>query len=59
MSRRDENTRRETVIRHVCGREVPRSAALTAAGRDYTFFFCGRGCYQRWSANQGVDREGR
>lgn len=40
-----------------CGKEVPRSAARTAEGREYAYFFCSEGCYQRWSANTRVDRE--
>ena len=41
----------------LCGKEVPRSAARTAEGRDYAYFFCSEGCLQRWNANLRFDRE--
>lgn len=44
------------VVCRVCGKEVPRSAARTAEGRDYTYFFCGAGCQQQWAANQQAKR---
>ena len=56
MDKRDDDGNEAKVMCHVCGREVPRSAARTAEGRDYRYFFCGGGCEQRWSANQHVDR---
>lgn len=57
MSERDEGAEGAMVMCHVCRKEIPRSSARTAEGRDYSYFFCGGGCYQRWSANQHVDRE--
>ncbi|HEX7045177.1 MAG TPA: DUF3330 domain-containing protein [Burkholderiales bacterium] len=48
---------RAVVACRVCGKEVPRSAARSAEGRDYTYFFCSEGCRLRWSANQHADRE--
>lgn len=50
---------RTPVACRMCGREVPRSAAQTDEGRDYTYFFCSEGCRQRWNANQRFDRERR
>jgi YHS domain-containing protein len=47
----------DDVACHMCRKEVPRSTARSAEGRDYNYFFCSSGCEQRWSANQRVDRE--
>ncbi|HEY8553155.1 MAG TPA: DUF3330 domain-containing protein [Burkholderiales bacterium] len=40
----------------VCGKEVPRSAASSAEGRDYTYFFCGEGCRLHWQVEERVER---
>ena len=38
----------EPVVCHVCKKEIPPSARATAEGREYTHYFCGAGCEQRW-----------
>lgn len=55
----DEQNRddRLLVVCRLCGKEVPRSAAQTAEGRDYTYYFCGPGCYQQWSQGQQARRD--
>jgi len=47
----------QRVACRVCGKEVPRSAAQTAEGRDYTYYFCGSGCHQQWAQGQRVKRD--
>lgn len=44
-----------------CHREVPRSAALSRESSDYTLFFCGIDCFDRWSRKnpQRTTRENR
>jgi hypothetical protein len=32
----------------VCLKEVPRSEARSAEGRDYVWYFCGEDCFERW-----------
>jgi L-lactate utilization protein LutB len=31
-----------------CMNEVPRSEAISREGSDYTLYFCGLGCFDRW-----------
>lgn len=50
---------RDMVICEMCKKEIPRSTAQTAEGSDYTYFFCGEGCHQRWLADRRVDDEMR
>lgn len=38
----------ETCECHVCKKEILRSTARSAEGRDYRYYFCGPGCEQRW-----------
>lgn len=35
----------------LCKKEIPRSAALTFEGADYTAHFCGLGCMEAWKQN--------
>jgi hypothetical protein len=35
-----------------CSRQVPASAARTAEGRDYTLYFCGLECQDKWRRRQ-------
>lgn len=35
-------------ICHMCKKPIASSTARTAEGRDYTYYFCGAGCEQRW-----------
>lgn len=32
----------------VCRKELPRSTARSAEGRDYVYYFCGGECYEKW-----------
>jgi len=42
------STTTETVKCEFCGKEIPKSAALSAEGKDYTWYFCGKDCYEKW-----------
>lgn len=35
----------------VCKKEIPRSAAQSAEGDDYVFYFCGPECYAQWKSS--------
>jgi len=37
---------------HVCHSEVPRAEAMTVEAQEYLYYFCGQGCYVRWSKGQ-------
>ena len=32
----------------MCRKELPRSTARSAEGRDYVYYFCGGECYEKW-----------
>ncbi|NIP73789.1 MAG: DUF3330 domain-containing protein [Gammaproteobacteria bacterium] len=36
----------------LCRKEVARSEAKSAEGRDYVLFFCGIDCYEQWCKDQ-------
>lgn len=39
-----------------CLKEVPRSEAFVREGADYTLYFCGLDCFDKWlSANSGQE----
>ena len=38
----------QAVFCEVCLRRVPKSEAIAAEARDYTAYFCGALCYERW-----------
>ena len=44
-----------TVECGVCMKQIPRSEAKSAEGDQYTLYFCGLDCYQKWKS----DTEGR
>jgi hypothetical protein len=39
-----------------CQKEIPKSVALSAEGRDDVVYFCGVDCYEEWSADQIRER---
>lgn len=43
----------------VCRREIPRSVAQSAEGRDYTLYFCSLGCRESWEQQEGGGRDER
>lgn len=43
----------------VCRREIPRSAAQGAEGRDYTLYFCSLGCRESWEERERGGRNER
>jgi hypothetical protein len=38
----------ESVSCKVCMKEVPRTEARSAEGRDYVWYFCGLDCFEAW-----------
>ena len=42
----------QSVFCEVCARPVPKSEALPAEGVEYTAYFCGAGCYERWQGER-------
>lgn len=38
----------QSVFCEVCAKRVPVSEAVMTEARDYTAYFCGSGCYERW-----------
>lgn len=47
-----ERGSQEPRLCHVCKKEIPESSKRSAEGRDYTYYFCGAGCEQRWQQEQ-------
>lgn len=38
----------------ICLKEIPRSVARSVEGADYTYYFCGQRCYEKWLAGAGM-----
>lgn len=38
----------DPIICGVCHREIPHAEALNIEGQEYTYFFCGYGCFDHW-----------
>jgi hypothetical protein len=48
----------EKIACHVCKKEIPKSAALTAEGKDYVLNFCDISCLDYWKQEQeGKDKK--
>ena len=43
----------EPVSCAVCQLEIPRAESLSIEGKEYAYYFCGHGCYTRWSTELG------
>lgn len=43
---------RVTVRCEVCRMEIPRSEAKSAEGLEYTVYFCGLPCFEKWQADE-------
>jgi len=42
----------EKIACHVCKKEIPKSAALSAEGEEYVYYFCHTECMDYWKKNQ-------
>jgi len=42
----------EKIACHVCKKEIPKSAALQAEGKDYVYYFCNTECLNYWEKNK-------
>jgi hypothetical protein len=49
---RAKSTDPQSVFCEVCAKRVAKAEALTAEGRDYSAYFCGAGCYERWQGER-------
>ena len=38
----------QSVFCEVCLKRVPKAEAVVAEGKDFTAYFCGNTCYERW-----------
>lgn len=54
MPDRPRPTQEPTVSCEVCLRQIPKSEAKSREGREYTLYFCGLECYEKWRRNGGV-----
>jgi hypothetical protein len=43
---------KETVVCKTCGKEIPKSAAITPEGVNYAMHFCGPECLGRWKEEE-------
>jgi hypothetical protein len=42
----------QSVFCEVCAKPLPKAEAVIAEARDYTAYFCGAGCYERWQGER-------
>jgi len=47
----------QTVQCEVCLKRIPRDEAKSHEAREYTRYFCGLSCYEKWRRNSGVPVE--
>ncbi len=33
----------------ICHQEIPSAQSLSIEAKEYTYYFCGHGCYARWN----------
>jgi len=50
---------KDTVTCGACGKQVPKSAALTPEGVNYTMHFCSLDCLDRWKHERRTQEPGR
>ena len=50
-------TNEETVSCEVCLKQIPRNEAKSREAREYTQYFCGLECYEKWRRDSGVPDE--
>jgi len=47
----------EKIACHICKKEIPKSAALTAEGQDYVLHFCDISCLDYWKKEKEGEDE--
>ena len=47
----------DTVRCEVCLKQIPRNEAKSREAREYTQYFCGLDCYEKWRRDSGVPVE--
>ena len=58
MQRRPRPSNQETVSCEVCLKQIPKNEARSREAREYTQYFCGLDCYEKWRQSSGVPDEG-
>lgn len=47
----------EKIACHVCKKEIPKAAALSAEGKEYVLHFCDISCLDHWEKeNEGKEK---
>ena len=59
MTHRPDEPLDPKVSCEVCRREIPKSEARSAEGKDYVLYFCGLDCYEAWRAKDETDNSRR
>lgn len=52
------NTQSDPKAPHICKicfKEIPKSVALSAEGKDYVWYFCGPACYDKFREQRSKD----
>lgn len=57
MPDRPRPTNEPTVACEVCLKQIPRSEAKSREAREYTQYFCGLECYDKWRHDSGISEE--
>ncbi len=51
------NETQEKISCHICKKEIPKAAALTAEGQDYVLNFCDISCLDYWKKENKEDKD--
>lgn len=57
MAKQSHDAGKEPVSCRVCHREIPHAEALNIEGQEYTYYFCGYGCFDHWHQGEEKRRE--
>jgi hypothetical protein len=56
MGQSKDKTESELCECESCCKQIPLSAAKTAEGADYVYYFCGTDCYEKWLEKQKQEK---
>jgi hypothetical protein len=45
----------QSVFCELCAKRVPKATAVMDEARDYTAYFCGAACYERWRGQRAPE----
>ncbi len=51
------NEKQKKIPCHICKKEIPKAAALTAEGEGYVLHFCDISCLDHWKKNKKSEKE--